>query len=135
MKRSYRSVRLVKSTVFIAYSRKRHFSLACFDRCMLSFVTKCNPKFCRLFHHSGIRCMHKSRVREKREYLQITAGKSRIIVIYCVIFSAEPDLFLFLYLKRAHLKKPWNLVIQTKRENGEAHSIIFINVHLYPRNG
>ena len=97
MKRSYRSVRSVKSTVFIAYSRKRHFSLACFDRCMLSFVTKCNPKFCRLFHHSGIRCMHKSRVREKREYLQITASKSGIIVIYCVIFSAEPDLFLFLY--------------------------------------
>ena len=57
MKRSYRSVRLVKSTVFIAYSRKRHFSLACFDRCMLSFVTKCNPKFCRLFHHSGVLCI------------------------------------------------------------------------------
>ena len=97
MKRSYRSVRLVKSTVFIAYNRKRHFSLACFDRCMLSFVTKCNPKFCRLFHHSGIPFMHNSRVREKREYLQITASKLQIIVIYCVIFSAEPDLYLFIY--------------------------------------
>ena len=38
--------------------------------------------------------MHKSRLREKREYLHITASKSQIIVIYWVIFSAEPDLYL-----------------------------------------
>ena len=38
--------------------------------------------------------MHKSRFTEKREYLQITASKSQIIVIYWVIFSAEPDLYL-----------------------------------------
>ena len=29
-------------------------------------------------------------------------------------------------------KQPWNLIIQTKRENKEASTIIFINVHLYP---
>ena len=80
MKRSYRSVRLVKSTVFIAYSRKRHFSLACFDRCMLSFVTKCNPKFCGLFHHWDVPCIGER--------------------IYCYLlrdFQAEPDLYLFIY--------------------------------------
>ena len=95
MKRSYKSVRLVKSTIFISYSENDIF-ISMF-RPMLSFVTKCNPKFCRLFHQSGIPFMHNSRVREKREYLQITASKSRIIVIYCVIFSAEPDLYLFIY--------------------------------------
>ena len=77
-----------------------------------------------------------SRVREKREYLQITASKSWITVIHYVIFSSEPDLYLNVpLLKNGTFKQPWNLIIQTKSENKEAFTIIFINVHLHPEKG
>ena len=82
---------LLKSTVFIACSENDIVVwTAKFGRFIIDFII--------------MECPIQELVSkgEEREYHQITASKSWIIFIYCIIFSVESDLYLFLDRKRGH---------------------------------